>query len=475
MGNHVDETTHRFLTRRALLRRGAALGAGALAAPAILRPSALASPLSLARSIHPAYQAADLSAYSGAKVDWQMAKGKELVLGGEEHPWMTAITPLLPQFTELTGIKVTPQVSAEAEYIAKMPVSLAGGSSTPDVMMVWSAGQAIEAKWLEPLDTYYGDATMYDAAWYDEADLFTSAKQFAVWPADNVRYTVAITAESQTLFLRKDLMDAKGLAAPKTFDDLYNAAVALKTGEMAGVAFRAKPTAGAVAWPAGGYIFSYGGQIIDESGAAVFDSPQAVAAVEMYAKTLKDAGPKGVASYDWPEALGDYKAGKAAIAGDSSNFTADIENPESSQVVGKTLYGAFPSDGSNPSKPNMWHWLVGMNANSENKQAAWLFLMWATSKPTSLLLARNRAAVTRTSAWSDPDFRKLWGDQAADAALANLQAADGAVMTRAWFNPKFGEVGDAMAVAINQAITGEKDAQSALTAAAKQANDALKG
>lgn len=469
----IDGTSRR-LDRRLLLRSAVA-ASSAFGAPALLRADALAHPLSITHRRSPRYQAADLSGYTSAKVDWQMAQGDELILGALDHPWMTAIEPLLPQFTELTGITVTPQVSAEAEYIAKMPTTLAGGSSTPDVFMIWAMGQAVEAGWLMPLDDLYGDATLTDAGWYDEADIFTSAKQFPIWPADGVRYAVAITAESQTLFLRKDLLDAAGLPAPATLDELYAAAVALKTGDVAGAAFRAKPTAGAVAWPAAGFIFSYGGQIIDEAGTAVFDSPEAIAGVEMYAKILKDAGPAGVASYDWPEALGDYSAGKAAIACDSSNFTADIEDPDKSQVVGKTMYGAFPSDGAHPAKPNMWHWLFGMNKNTEHANAAWLFITWATSKPTSLLLARNRAAVTRTSAWTDPEFRTLWGEQAAEAALANLQAADGAVMTRAWFNPKFPQVGDLMAIAINQTITGDKDAATALTEAAAKANEVLGG
>lgn len=460
--------------RRTILKAGAAVGTGAFALPAILKGRTSAAPIDIARRRYARYQGADLSGYTGAQVDWQAASGSEITVGGiGDHPWVKAIEPLLPQFTELTGITVNTEFSAEADYVAKMPVTLAGGSTTPDAFMVWSMGQAVEAGWLMPLDSMMADAAKTDAAWYEADDIFTSAKQFPVWPADGVQYAVAITAESQTMFYRKDLFEAAGIAAPATFDDLYAAATKLKTDSVAGAAFRAKPTGSAVAWPAAGFIFSYGGQIIDESGAAVFDSAEAVAGIEMYAKILKDAGPAGIASYDWPEALGDFTSGTVAIAGDSSNFTASIENPDESTVAGNTLYGALPADGTHPAKPNMWHWLFGVNAKTEQPDAAWLFTMWATSKPTGILLARNRAAVTRTSAWSDAEFLSLWGQQAAEAALANLQAADGAVMTRAWFNPKFPQVGDLMAIAINQAITGEKDAKTALTEAAAKANEEL--
>ncbi|MFN8455775.1 MAG: extracellular solute-binding protein [Anaerolineae bacterium] len=418
-----------------------------------------------------AAQDTDLTAYTDAGIDWQQAAGEEIILGGLEHPWIEALTPLLPQFTELTGIKVTPQIASETEYVTKMPVTLGGGSATPDVFMVWAMGQAVAAKWLEPLDMYYADPKLTDLAWYDEADIFNSARQFPVWPTDKRRYTATITAEAQTLFLRKDLLEEKGLEAPKTFDDLLALAEALKSDDMAGIAMRAKPTGDAVAWPAAGFVFSYGGQIIDENGQAVFDSPEAVAAIEMYAKLLGENGPQGVATYHWYESLNDFMQGKVAISGDSSNFAADIENPEKSTVAGKTLYGAFPQQGNLPSKPNLWHWMIGMNAASEHKTAAWLFIQWATSKPTSLQLGRNGAAPARISTWQDADFKARFGEQAAEAALANLKNADGAVMTRTWFNPKGPEVLDLFAVAVNEVITGSKDAQSALSEAAQTAND----
>ena len=447
------------INRRRLLQAAGAAGAGVITAP-YLAPAPLAAQDAMAD-------------YAAAQIDWKMADGKEIVLGALEHPWIAAVEPVLPMFTELTGITVNLQKSSETEYVTKLPVTLAGGSTTPDVFMVWSIGQAIEGGFLEPLDDYFANAETIDLAWYDEADIFQGARDFTVWPADGMRYSVAITAEAQTLFMRKDLFEEAGIGAPETMDDLYAAASQLKTDEVAGMVMRAKSTADAVDWTAGGFIFSYGGEIINEAGQAVFDSPEAVAAIDMYGKILRDTGPAGIANYHWMESLGDFMQGKAAIACDSSNFTLDIENPEKSTVVGNVLYGALPGGGGNPGSPNMWFWLLGINSKSENKDAAWLFTQWVTSKPTSLLVARNRAALPRTSAWEDAEFREEFGEQAAEAALANLEAANGAKFTRAWFNPKWPQVGDALAIAINEVVVGSKDAQTALSEAAATANEEL--
>jgi multiple sugar transport system substrate-binding protein len=142
-------------------------------------------------------------------------------------------------------------------------------------------------------------------------------------------------------------------------------------------------------------------------------------------------------------------------------------------VAGQTVYGEMPGGEGNPPKPNMWHWMIGMNAQSQNKEAAWLLMQWLTSKPAALPIARNRAALPRQSAWADPAFREVFGEQAAEATLANLAAADGTIMTQTWFNPKFPQVGDVLAIAINRVILGELDAQTAMTEAAAQANEEL--
>jgi multiple sugar transport system substrate-binding protein len=74
-------------------------------------------------------------------------------------------------------------------------------------------------------------------------------------------------------------------------------------------------------------------------------------------------------------------------------------------------------------------------------------------------------ATTRSSAWESAAFRERFGEQAAEAALANLQAADGDLFKAAWFHPRSPEILDAVAIAVNEVVTGASDAQTALAAA----------
>ncbi len=411
-----------------------------------------------------------LGEFQKAVINWRQAKGQEIILGGLEHPWTKAIAPLLPEFTELTGIKVTPRFASETEYVKTLPDILGSNSPTPDVVMMWAIGKFAGTGWVEPLENYYTNPALTDLKWYDLNDIFNSARQFPVW--NNITYGVSITAEAQTLFLRQDMMKARGLLPPETFDDLLSLALVLKSDDIAGIAMRGQPTGDAVAWSAAGFVFSCGGEIIDEHGQAVFNSPEAIKAVEMYAALLQQAGPQKVASYHWREALNDYLQGRSAIGGDTSNFITEIENPDQSVAAGKTLYWLFPHSDNRPSKPNMWHWMLGINSRSEHKKEAWLFIMWATSKPASIRIACNGSPSARISVWKDDRFRQTFGKQAADATLANLKNADGMIMSRAWFHPKGPEVLDLFATAVNKVILGN-DAKTALTEAVQKANDII--
>ncbi|HEV7255235.1 MAG TPA: extracellular solute-binding protein [Mesorhizobium sp.] len=443
---------------------------------ALLRATALvtgAGLLSLRGVSAWAQDAAEAAAadYAAAKIDWKSQTGKTIVLAGLQHPWMDAITPLIPQFTALTGVNVDVQTQSESEYVASLPVRLGAGAATPDVYMVWALGQAITAGWLDPLGPMWENATIADKAWWDEADLFESSRAYQQWPDGN-QYVLSVTAEAQTLFANKTMMDEKGVKLPTTMDELLQAATALKTDDVAGIAMRAKSGEGAT-WPAGGFVFTYGGKLVTPDGQVMVDGPEAVAAIDMYGKMLREAGPVGVGSYHWMECLNDFMAGAVAIGCDSSNFATDIANPEKSGVAGQVVYGGMPGVNGQPGRPNLFNWTIGINPKSANKEAAFLFIQWATSKPTAAQAAAAGLATQRMSAWQTSAFKERFGEQAVEAVLINLNNADADGFKAFWFHPKGPQLIDAFGIAVNQVVTGSSDAQTALASAAQTMRSAI--
>jgi multiple sugar transport system substrate-binding protein len=410
------------------------------------------------------------ASYSNAAIDWKQFTGQTITLAGAIHPWSNAITPLLWDFTKLTGISVVTDFRLETTYLGALPIQLNRGSSTPDVFMYTTYGQGISAGWLEPLNAHYSDKSLTDPGWYDESDLLKTARAFPLW-RDGERYAMPITSEAVTLFINGDALAARPI--PQTFDELLATANAIKTNEMSGIAMRAHAS-GNSSVPAMSFLFSYGGDMVKDNKAA-FASPEAIAAIEMFGRLLSQAGSRGVSGYEWYHVLDDFLQRKTAMAIDSSNFATDISNPAKSQVAGQAVFAAFPHVHGRASVPFMSHWQACINAKSRNKRAAFLFLLWATSKPTSLRTAAAGLATTRVSAWSSDGFKKAFGAQAAEAALTNLQNADVDRAKAILFHPLSRPILDAFMIGVNEVVSGANPAKIAMTNAAAKANAAIRG
>jgi multiple sugar transport system substrate-binding protein len=410
--------------------------------------------------------------YAGAAINWKQFSGQSIALAGAIHPWSNAIAQLLPQFTKLTGIDVVTDFQLETAFLGALPIKLAGGSRTPDVFMFLTYGQGITAGWLEPLNAYYSDSSLTDPDWYNEGDLLKTARAFPVW-SDGERYAFPITSEAVTMFINSDALAAKHLPVPQTFDELLATAKAVKTNEMSGVAMRAQAS-GNSSPAAMSFVFSYGGAMVKDNK-AVFASPEAIEAVAMYGQLLSEAGPVGVGNYEWYDVLNDFVQGRTAIAIDASVLATDISNPARSRVAKQAAFAPFPHANGRAPVPFMSHWQACINAKSRNKRAAFLFLMWATSKATSLQTAAAGLATTRLSAWSSEGFKKTFGAQAAAAALTNLQNADVDRAKAILFHPQSRPIQDAFMIGVNEVVSGAKSAKTAMTAAAEKANAAIRG
>jgi multiple sugar transport system substrate-binding protein len=437
-----------------------ALGAAGMALPAL----AMLPRWGLAQDV--------ATSYADAAIDWKQFAGQRITLAGAIHPWTNAITPLLADFTELTGISVVPDFRLETTYLGALPIQLNRGDSTPDVFMFTAYGQGISAGWLEPLNAHYADTSLTDLRWYDESDLLKTARAFPLWRGGE-RYAMPITSEAVTLFINGDALAAKKLPIPETFEELLVTANALKTDDMSGIAMRAQAS-GNSSVPAMSFLFSYGSDMVKHNR-AVFASPEAIAAIEMYGRLLQQAGPPGVSGYEWYHVLDDFLQRRTAIAIDSSNFATDISNPARSQVAGQAVFAAFPHADGRMSVPFMSHWQACINARSRNKRAAFLFLLWATSKPTSMKAAAAGLATTRVSAWSSERFKKAFGVQAAEAALTNLQNADVDRAKAILFHPQSRPILDAFMIGVNEVVSGARPAKIAMTSAAEKANAAIGG
>lgn len=409
----------------------------------------------------------DLSAYTNAKIDWKQQAGKTVTLAVEEHPWWETVKPQISCFEELTGITVTPSVLGEDQFVAKLPTQLSGGSDTPDIFMVNQYGQAQGSGWLQPLNSYLDDPKLTDPSWYDVKDFFPGAQAFA--KTDDKYLAMPITAEAQMLFIRDDLVKK----APTTLAELNAAAAAANKDGVAGFGSRAVANANETPWPFAGFAFSDGGQYVNDGGKPMLDSDANVKALQTYSDLVSKYGAKGASGWGFLQNQQAMQQGKLAIWTDSSTFLGSLKDSGKSKNGKEINAYPFPAGASGKSLPNAWFWTVGMNAKSKVKDASWLFLQWATSLPISKLGAAEGASPARQAAWDSPEASKAIGEENAKRVKGAIASVDSSFMAHAWKNNSWNQVADALARAVNSAVTGG-DASAALKKAQDTAVTVLK-
>ena len=443
-----------LLTRRSFLATtGIALG-GAVVLPGALRSSAKKSLASEAIAVRDQ----SLAGYSKANIDWKQAEGTTLVLAGESSTWWETYSPIFHVFEDLTGIKLTVQTSGETAYVSKLPVQLASGSPVPDVYLDWSYPQSVASHWAEPLSAYLHNPKLTDASWFNFGDVLPPPKAFVTW-TDGEIYGLPVDASVETMFYRKNYVST----SLSTFEDVMNAARRAHHAGFAGIAMRGLGTAAAVAWPLGGFIFTYGGYIIDPAGRPALDSPQTIAAVAEYADMLKYYGPPGVTSWSFPQVISALEEDRCAIAISGAFALPYVLNSKLTVDNSEIIMTRFPSRGG-VSRPNLFFWTLAMNTRSKNKIGSWLFMQWVTSYTTATLVTPS-SEPARAAVYDSPKYKDFYGAHNAKVILESLKTADPKPFNLAWRNPNFTEVGNALGRATSAIISGEATPAAALRSA----------
>jgi multiple sugar transport system substrate-binding protein len=69
---------------------------------------------------------------------WDLAKGQQIEVMLNQHPYADAIIKRLPEFEQKTGIKVKHSVTPEESYFDKLTTALNARNGNPDIFMTGS-------------------------------------------------------------------------------------------------------------------------------------------------------------------------------------------------------------------------------------------------------------------------------------------------------------------------------------------------
>ena len=306
-------------------------------------------------------------------------KGVTLNTSLYSSPYSKLIRPWIAEFEEATGAKVNFDTPGFPVYNQRADLELSTKGSAFDavnVTFIYSS-RWINSGWLTPLDDYIADANKTPAN-YDVKDFLegtlapergTDGKLYGIpWQAE-----VTIAAAS-----RFDALKQAGFAFPQTTQELEQVSKALNRKEGAA----GFVTDNHYGWTFVPFLQAFGGDVFRKAPEDLFptlDTPQAIAAAEYFARLLRESGPDGVVSYNPDQALQSIKSGKSHLSVQGQINLSQLADKSSSKVASTAAWGLVPKGPAGRFPGAAVHgW--GIPVGSKNKDAAWQFIRWATSK-----------------------------------------------------------------------------------------------
>ena len=341
---------------------------------------------------------------STAGFDWKQFSGTKIKLLANKQPWITQLEPHLKEFEQLTGIDVEVLLLPEDQMRQKALISLQSRSDEFDVFMSLKSREGLQyynAGFYENLDSYLNNPNLTSPD-FDIGDFFEGPLNGEKFNGNLVG--LPINVEGPVLYYNNEIFEKYGAQVPKTIEDIEVAAkkvVEGSNGQIVGVTLRG--LAGALPYTFGNFIYNNGKTWLDD-GKPNFQDPIRVKAIQQYADLAKKYGPPGVIQYTFYQSSALFAQGKAAMEIESTNELSTIIDPKNSRVIDKVRIIPFPP-GPGGSKLTQLAWGLSINKFSKNKEAAWLFMQWATSKEIQLELALNGIASPRKSTWEHDKFK----------------------------------------------------------------------
>lgn len=455
MGAPVDDLVKELaegkISRREFVRRAVLLGVG------------LPIAQKLAGLIHlPSALAAE--AYQFGSYKTKPFAGKTIDVALVAEPRSDAVKTMLPDFEGKTGIKTNIDILPYPTLQEKQGVALTQKTGAYDVVhvdCVW-VGQYAGQGWVVPATDYIKKT---DPQTLDISDFLPRVlAEQGSW--EGVVYGLPFIQAVFGLHYRTDIFKKYGLKVPQTWEELRSTAKLLtekesKNGVYGLTIMGKRGVQLQCTWD--NFIWSWGGEWYDKNYKPTINSPQAVQSLEFMKSLLPYAVP-GVLAYDWDENAQAFAQGKAAMNLQWQNAAPTFADPSKSKIVGKFDFELIPGkkqpDGKIFRTPTFGGWGLMIPVDAKNKEAAWEWIVWATSKKMELELAKAMPG-SRRSSLSDPKLQKEHVEY--KNMLRSLAFSKGRPRITV-----YSEMADAIEVALSEALTGAKTPKAALDDANKR-------
>ena len=320
---------------------------------------------------------------------------------GNEGTKLKTLADAFMKANPTVKVNVTPVDWGQA--VAKLQTAIAG-KTTPDVSQMGTdmMGQFGATGAFEPVPADIDPAAYFEGAWNTNI-------------VDGAAVGVPWYVETRLLYYRKDIAAKAGITAPPaTWDELKTMAKAMKEkgGAKYGISLGTKN------WqeffP---FLWSNGGNVVDDAGKPVLNSAQAVEALAFYDSFFTEGlTPKSV-----PEG---FDITPAFVKGDNPMFFSGPWHLGLIKEAGGAGFEDKWAIAPMPKKASATSFVGGSNVvvfkQSKNKDAAWAFVKFLSDPATQTLWYKTVTDLPAVqSAWQDPAVAadanvKMFGDQLKD-------------------------------------------------------------
>ena len=388
----------------------------------------------------------------------------------QPRPEWEVMERLFPEFERETGIRVDITYFAELERRSRSRLDAASGAGQFHVYYIDEANIAEFAAndWLVPIRDYYPEEYDFDGFAQALVDVLSY---------DGTPYAAPITKEGDIMFYRQDLLDEHGLAAPTTLDEYLEVVRTLHDPpRLYGTGTRGLRGSGMNVWRFSPYLHAFGGRYFDDEGNPVFNSPEAVEAVEYYIElVLHSPSP----TMSWSDVMDAFAAGRIGIVTFADLKMDTLQDPERSILPGLMGFDIPPAGPEGSVSNTSVHGLAisapGAATEAE-REAAGRFIAWFTSQENELRKVTAGWGLTnaRTATFESDEFEAAYPAEFAEAMSGMLEVQR---LTIAQI-PQWGEVGDYLGIRLEELFTAAYsgqpyDVQAALDDAVEHARQAL--
>jgi multiple sugar transport system substrate-binding protein len=356
--------------------------------------------------------------------------------------------------------------SATDEYFDELVSELRNGGGEIDVIggdVIWTAELA-QNDWIEDITRrVYRDYPLNVPDAFLEAPLTSCSYR-------NRLYGVPWFTDAGLLYYRADLLEEAGFSEPPaTWEELTEMARQIQqdAGVRFGFVFQGDEYEGGTVngcefiWNAGGRILtgttlfpSPGAPPTLDPNAVVIDNPRSILGLEIQRGTVEDGvAPEEVASYQEEQCQDAFFAGDAVFMRGWPFMYALTDEPDSEVGAEQVGIAALPvAEEGNQSFSCLGGWNMLINAASQNQDAAWEFIKFATSPEQQRIRALEGSFL--------PSLHELYEDQEIQDEVPVIglgrDIIEQNLRTRP-VTPFYSEITEVLAEGFNTNLRGETD------------------